>query len=407
MNLAAISPTRRAILAITPLVTVIAVGLFGRIFFGAFTDLFDFQLYYQAVQNILHGQLPWAYDVEFYYPPLAFIPLLIAYALSLTGGGFLAFALALWVLMLICDIITTFCVYYIGLKLYSEKTAFIAAMLNATAFSVAYYTLCRFDPFPACLATGAVMLTLYGEKVTGYLASVLGLFTKIWPIVIFPFLWLYNARGTSVMEEGKEKAFAFLVCGGILFGLMILGGYDRFLGYADRVYCNTIPFTIDQYLQVLGITIPFGIIAMTFRILTVAVVIVSLCLMYRQPENTALMLKLILAVIIVITAFSQYRSPQYIVWFTPFAALLVADTIRGIVLFVIVQVLAYIEYPLGYGLFYVNEQYVSEWGLVFFSLFFLMIGLLLWQALVFRNPNPPHGGERKRGSRSRRKTDSR
>lgn len=387
MNLPKIPAAHRNLLVLAPIITVIAVGLFGRIVFGTLADLYDFQIYYDAVENILHGQLPWAYGIEFYYPPLAFVPLLIAYAISLAGGGFLLFAIAMWALMLICTIITTFCVYYIGLKLYPEKTAFTAAILNATAISVAYYTLCRFDPFPACLAMVAVLATLYGSKVTGYLASVLGLFVKIWPVVVFPFLWLYNARDTSVMEEGKNRAFAFLLGGGILFGLMILGGYDRFLGYADRVYCNTVPYTVDQYLQMLGIVIPSGITALLFRILTVVVIAGALYLMYRQPKNITLMLKLILAVIIVITAFSQYRSPQYIVWFTPFAALLVADDIRGILLFIGVQVLAYIEYPLVYGVLYINEKYLSGWALVFFTVFFVMIGLLLWQALKMEGMN--------------------
>jgi hypothetical protein len=403
MNLPKISVARRNILILSPIITVIAVGLAGRIAFGSLTDLFDFQIYYQAVENILHGQMPWANGVEFYYPPLAFVPLLIAYAISLVGGGFLSFAIAMWMLMLICTIITTFCVYFSGLKIYSEKTAYIAAILNATAFSVAYYSLCRFDPFPACLAMAAVLATLYGDKVTGYLASVFGLFVKIWPVAVFPFLWLYNARDTSPMEEGKARAFAFLAGGGLLFGLMILGGYDKFLGYADRVYCNTVPYTVDQYLQLLGIAIPFGIIATLFRILTVLFVIGALYVMYRQPKNIALMLKMILAVIIVITAFSQYRSPQYIVWFTPFAALLVADDIRGILLFISVQVLAYIEYPLGYGVLYVNDTYVSEWGLVFFTIFFLMIGLLLWQALKMERPDiTSNVGALKTGKASKR-----
>jgi len=240
-----------------------------------------------------------------------------------------------------------------------------------------------------------VLATLYGNKVTGYLASVLGLFVKIWPIVVFPFLWLYNARYTSVMEEGKNRAFAFLLGGGILFGLMILGGYDKFLGYADRVYCNSVPYTIDQYLLLLGIVIPFGITALLFRILTVVVIAGALYLMYRQPKNIALMLKLILAVIIVITAFSQYRSPQYIVWFTPFAALLVADDIRGILVFIGVQVLAYIEYPLAYGVLYINEKYVSGWALVLFTVLFIMIGLLLWRALLREKPGVKRGNQQR------------
>ena len=391
MNLPKINPAHRTILIVSPLITIVAVGFFGLIFFGSLTDLFDFQLYYQAVQNILHGQLPWASGVEFYYPPLAFVPLLIAYAVSLFAGGFLGFAIALWALMLICNIVTTLCVYYIGLRLYPERTAFIAAMLNATAFSVAYYTLCRFDSFPACLAMLAVLATLYGDKAYGYLASVLGLFTKIWPIILFPFLWLYNARKTSLVTEGKKRAFAFMAAGGLLFFLMIVAGYDRFIGYADRVYVNTVPYTVDQYLQLLGIAIPFGIIATLFRVLTVVIVLWALYLMYRQPKNIALMLKLILAVIIVVTVFSQYRSPQYIVWFTPFAALLVADDIRGILLFIAVQVLAYIEYPLAYGVLYENTKYVSGGALPFFTVFFVMMGLLLWRAMKMERPTNTPG----------------
>ena len=293
----------------------------------------------------------------------------------------------MWVLMLVCGIITTFCVYYIGLKIHSEKTAFIAAMLNATAISVAYYSLCRFDPFPSCLTMIAVLATIYGDKGTGYLASLLGLFTKIWPIIVFPFLWLYNSRTTSIMKEGKARAFAFVAGRGLLFCLMLLAGYDKFLGYTDRVYCNTIPYTADQYLQVAGIVIPFSIIAMLFRILVVCVVIGALYLMYHQPKNIVLMLKLILAVIIAVIVFSQYRSPQYIVWFTPFAALLVAEDIWGTLLFIWVQIMAYIEYPLAFDVLYVNDHYVSEWALLFFTIFFLMIGLLLWRAMVMQNPD--------------------
>lgn len=382
MHLPAIAPDRRNVLICLPIVTVIAVGLYGRLSVGSVADLFDFQIYYNAVENVLSGRMPWAGGVEFYYPPIAFLPLLIAYAVSVVGGGPLAYVMALWVLMILCSVVTTFCVYFTGLKIYPEKTAFLAAVLNAAAVSVAYYSLCRFDAFPACLAMLAITATLYGYRTSGYLASVLGLFTKIWPIVIFPFLWLYNARKTSVLEEGKKQAFAFLAGGGLLFGAMIFLGYDKFLGYADRVYCNTIPYAVHQYLLMAGIDAPFGIVATLFRVLTVVVVLGALYLMYRNPGNIVLMLKLVLAVIITIILFSQYRSPQYIVWFTPLAALLVAGDLRGILLFIAIQVMGYIEYPLGYNMFWVNDRYVSGWGIVFFTVFFLMIGLLLWRAFL-------------------------
>jgi hypothetical protein len=386
MNLPKINPKHRNILIISPIITILAVSIFGIIVFGSFSNLWDFRVYYHGIQNIISGQLPWASGVEFYYPPLAFVPVIIAYAISRIGGGFFVFMLAMWALMLICAIVTTLCVYYIGLILYPKKIAFTAALLNATAISVAYYVLWRFDPFPTCLAMVAVLATLYGDKFKGYLASVLGLFTKLWPIVLFPFLWIYNARQTSIIEEGKKRAFAFVLAGGLIFGLMLWSGYNRVFGYAnmlgftDRVYCNTIPYTVNQYLQMVNIAVPFGSIAILFRILTVVVVLGALYLMYQQPKNIARMLKLILVVIVVFIMFSQYRSPQYIVWFTPFAALLVADDLWGILLFIGVQILGYIEYPLAYGVLYENDKYVSDWALVFFTVFFIMLGLLLWRA---------------------------
>ncbi|MDD1658748.1 MAG: hypothetical protein LUP92_00610, partial [Methanomicrobiales archaeon] len=143
IELPAIIPARRNTLIAASIGSKVFVGLVTIFVFSSFIDGYDLQIYYQAVGNIIHGMLPWANDVIFYYPPLAFAPMVIAYAVSLLGG-YLGFVLAMWALMTACDIVTTLCIYYIGLKLYSEQTAFIAAMLSATAFSVAYFVLTRF-----------------------------------------------------------------------------------------------------------------------------------------------------------------------------------------------------------------------------------------------------------------------
>ena len=58
MDLPTIAPAHRNILVLLPVITMVTVALSGRIVFGSLTDLFDFQLYYMAVQNILHGQMP-------------------------------------------------------------------------------------------------------------------------------------------------------------------------------------------------------------------------------------------------------------------------------------------------------------------------------------------------------------
>jgi hypothetical protein len=388
MILPKIIPKHRNILIITSIITKIFVIFLTTYIFNSFVDMWDYQIYFRAIQNIFNGTFPWTSGVTFYYPPLACIPMTIAYFISFFAG-FFGFVLVMWTLMIICDIVTTLCVYYIGLKLYSEKTAFIAAMLSASALSSAYFIITRFDAFPTCLAMVAILATIYGDKITGYFATIFGFFTKLWPMLLFPFLWIYNSRDTSLMVEGKERAFWFLTASFILFGLMIWGGYNRFLEYADMVYCNTIPYVLHQYMKLAGIIISFNTIAILCKIFTILVIIIAIYIMFNKSKSIVLMLKLILITLIVLILFSQYRSPQYIVWFSPIAAILVAEDIWGILIFIFLQILAYVEFPLGYYVMYVNDHYTSEWALWFFSILFITYGLLIWRALKMKE----HSGE--------------
>jgi hypothetical protein len=91
--------------------------------------------------------------------------------------------------------------------------------------------------------------------------------------------------------------------------------------------------------------------------------------------------------------FTKFHSPQYIVWFTPLLCLLVADDIYKVVLFYIVQVFAYIEFPLMFGSFYTNLEYTNTVGssgwyitLVFFTLQYLVILILVISII-----RPPRG----------------
>jgi hypothetical protein len=387
MHLPAIDPKKRNILILTSIATKIFVAFLLVIVFRSFIDMYDYQLYYQSVQNIVSGALPWANGVAVYYPPLAFFPMLISYAVSSFAGTF-GFVVTMWILLAICDIVTIFCIYYIGLKLYSEQTAFIAAMLYATAISVAYYSLSKFDAFPTCLAMLAILATIYGDKTQGYLASVAGLFVKLWPILLFPFLWIYNSRRTSLVTEGKKRALWIALSVIVLFGVMIAAGFNGFFMYTSVVYCNTIVYALSQYLQMAGIALPFSVIVTIFRILTAAIILGALYYQYKQPKTISLLLKVILISIMATIFLMQYRSPQYSVWFIPFAALLLATDIRGILLFTGIQILSFIEFPLAFYSLYTNVQYTSPLALGFFTLFFLAYGLLLWQALKMEDQHP-------------------
>ena len=376
MELPAIDPGRRNTLVFTSILTKVIVAIATTYVFGSFLDVFDYFNYYSIFPNILHGLWPWANGGQFSYPPLALVPMSIAYAGSI-AGGFLGFVVIMWILMAACDIGTTLCVYYIGLKIYGERTAFTAAMLNATAFSAAYFALTKFDAFPVFVAAFALLATAYSNKMTGYLAAITGLFVKLWPMLLYPFLWLYNARDSSIIQEGKERAAWLLLATGGLFGLMLWVGYNRFLFYVGVIYCNTIPYLISQILP----AVSFDMIVGVFRGLTVIVTLGALYWMFRKPGSLTRMVKMILLVTFALVFFLQYRSPQYSVWILPFVVLLVAGDLWSILVFYWVQALAYIEFPLTFYTLYVNEHYVSGWAPVFFAVLFISYGVLLWRAI--------------------------
>ena len=383
MHLPAIDPRRRNILILTSIATKIFVLLFLVIVFHSFVDIYDYQLYAESVQNILSGALPWANGVAVFYPPLAFVPMIIAYLVASVTGS-LGFFITMWILLAACDIVTVLCIYYVGLKLYSERTAYIAAMLYATAISVAYYSLCKYDAFPIFLAMLAVLATVYNDKTKGYLASVIGLFVKIWPVLLYPFLWVYNSGESSISSlivEGKTRAIGILLATIVLFVAMIAVGYSAFLIYTNTIYCNTLVYTISQYFQLAGIQIPFSAMITAFHILAAGIILGALYYLYKKPKTPGLLLKVLLIALMATVLLMQYRSPQYSIWFMPLAALLLATDIWGILLFISVQILSFIEFPFAFWTLYTNSEYTSPLALGFFTLFFLAYGLLLWRAL--------------------------
>jgi hypothetical protein len=60
---------------------------------------------------------------------------------------------------------------------------------------------------------------------------------------------------------------------------------------------------------------------------------------------------------------------------------LVAGDRWGALAFYAVQILAYIEFPLTFWVLYVNDHYLTEWALAFFTVLFISYGLLLWRAI--------------------------
>jgi hypothetical protein len=379
-------------LILASLATKFFVLLLTPLVFHSFIDLFDIGFYFEHAIKMVQGQLPYI-NYSFDYPVLIFIPITLALIPALAFQSAMAFVYTFQFLMVVCDIVTILCIYFIALKVWDEKTAFIAGLAYATAFSTAYFVLTKYDAFPTCLLMVAVLFTFYGMNRKGYLFAVLGFFAKIFPAIAFPFMVFYNAKKTSIKQEIIDALKVIVPLSLILLVPLVLirpGVINTYLfatGSSVGIYVNTATFTLYAYLQEVGhLGITPSMVSTLMYVMMGVVFLILFYTAYIGPEKKPVtFLKLLLCAIFSVVFFTKFHSPQYIVWFTPFLCLLVADNLYKILLFYVTQVFAYIEFPLMFGRFYTNLEYVSPAGSAdwYLTLFFFTIQYAALLALMY------------------------
>jgi len=368
--------------------------------FHSFIDLFDIGFYFDHAKLLLQGQLPYI-NYSFDYPVLVFVPITIAFVPALLLQNAMTFVYSFQILMVLADIVTLLCIYLIGLKVWDEKRAFFAGLLYATAFSTAYFVLTKYDAFPTALLMLAILFTIYGMNLKGYLSATLGFFAKIFPAIAFPFMLLYNAKETSIKEEIISVLKIVVPVSVVLFLPLfilrpdVINSYLFATGGSVGIYANTATNTICFWLQdIVHLGIPSSAVSLLMYILMGIFLLLLVFVAYIDPKkNPVTLLKLVLCAIFCLVFFTKFHSPQYIVWFTPFLCLLVADNLYTVILFYITQVFAYIEFPLMFGRFYTNLEYAnpvgsSDWYL---TLFFFTVEYVALVLLIFLTVRPDTG----------------
>lgn len=387
-------------LILVSIATKLLVLVITTSIFHSFIDYFDIGTYFSHVTPLLEGQLPYVnYQIE--YPVLTFVPIVLALIPAVLTHNPNAFVFSFQILMVLCDILIVVCVYFIGLKIWSEKTAFIAGFIYATAFSTAYFVLTKSDAFPTCLLMGAILFTVYGMNTRGYISATLGFFTKIFPVIALPFMVLYNSKKTSIKLEIISAGKIFLLfCVVLLLPFVlinpnVLQTYLFATGGSVGIYVNTATYTLYAYLHdVFHLGISAAIISMLMYILMGLILILLLYISFAEiKQNPKTLIKLVLCAIFSLVFFTKFHSPQYIIWFTPLLALLVSDNLIKIVLFYIAQMFAYIEFPLMFRNFYVNLEYVNPVGSSgwYLTLFFFSIEYLVLLVLMYYVIRPQEG----------------
>jgi len=364
--------------------------------FHSFVDLFDFGYYLDHGVMVLHGQIPYA-DFSFDYPPLALVPILIAMIPALFTNNVLVFVGSFQILMIICDILITVSIYLIGLRIYDEKKAFLAAVIYSAAFSTAYFVLTKYDAFPTCLLMGAVLFAVYGMNTKGYIANVAGFLAKLYPLIALPFLMAFNAKKTSLKQELVQAAKILIPVSLVVLIPVIIIKPTIILQYISGslvrsdVYVNTPTYTLYTILHdVLGLALTPAMISNLMYGALGIILLLLLVLAFRKDHfGPQTLLKFVLLAIFSVVFCMKYHSPQYFLWFTPFICLLIADNIHKIVLFFAFQILTFIEFPLMFGSYYTNGNYLMPVGsagwyitLLFFILEYAALILLVYSAVI-------------------------
>lgn len=379
------------LIVVTILMKFIVVFL-TTVVFHSFIDYFDIGVYLNSVSPITHGQIPYI-DYSFEYPILTFIPIVLAFIPALLTQSGVIFALSFQILMVICDLFIVLSIYLIGLKLYNTTTAFYGGLIYATAFSTAYFIITKSDAFPTALLMAGILFTVYGMSHRGYACASAGFFTKLFPAIALPFMIAYNTKKSSIKKELISAVKIFLLfCIVLLLPLALLrpatlSAYLFATGGSVGVYVNTATYTLYAWLsEVFHLAVPLWMLSALMYVLMAAILLFLVYVSFVDKEKKEkTFLKLILCALFCLVFFTKFHSPQYIVWFTPLLALLVADDLVKIGLFYISQIFAFIEFPLLFGTFYTNTQYVSPLGsaggnltLIFFTVEYIVFITLLY-----------------------------
>jgi hypothetical protein len=302
-----------------------------------------------------------------------------------------AFWWAYAILMSICDAVTIYCVYFIALEIRdgNKKIAFMAGLLAATAFSAAYHVLICYDAFAVML----MMLGLYwtickGDHMKSYAGILCGYLAKLFPIVIFPFVFFYNMRKSNWSTEWKEIARPALPLLMFLVIPFILINPESVWVYFDRteidkgVFGATLNYALTAFLHYIGITItPVVMTTALYVVLAIMLVVLVWAAYHNKTMDPIELLKYSLLALTALIVFVPHHSPQYMIWIVPILAILAADDWWKILWFYILQVFLYIRFPLTYYSNWTNAGYnPANFGitLAFFMIQFMVLAYLIW-----------------------------
>jgi len=347
----------------------------------------DITLYYHYVSLIFTGRIPYV-DFAVEYPPFFFIPALTAFIPQVVFPGLASYLFSFMVLMYALDIAMLCLIYNTALVLFGKARAFTCGLLYATAVSAAFFIPLTYDLVPTFLLFLSFFLYLHKEKFFAYICVFSGTLMKWYPVFASPYYILHTYKCRESLREALRAsaiAITLFLISTVPFLLMKMQVF--LITYTYHFTRDVQTHSFVYYLQtIFGNFIDRGTVVQACLILLIWLEIGFLYyyLRYSDTNMISLMYFIFLSVFVFILL-NKVFSASYIIWITPFLALLLAHTIHEIVLFYLIEIIVYIETPLLYRIVYgdgrqyfVLENSIPSFPFIFYSVKFLIYFAVLW-----------------------------
>jgi hypothetical protein len=313
----------------------------------------DTQLYYWYANSLSWGQVPYAsYNVP--YPQFFFIPVLLALVPALIIQGYTSYLWSFSALMILFDTATLVLVYSIARRLWGRNNAFLCGLLYATAFSAAFFVPIYYDAVPAFLLMLSLWVYLNRNQTAGFLLCTAGALTKWFPAFALPFYLLHQhktGRGRGAIAQEIVLAGCLVLAAVVPFILLNATGF--FTTYTAHFSRAAEVNSFMYYLNAVGALAGLDSVSAYSFLFMLAAELALLYGYYRYPDARPrnLIACIFLAVFIFVLT-SRVFSTNYIIWLTPFLALLLCRSPRHILLFYLTQAAMFLETPVLFGIVY-------------------------------------------------------
>lgn len=331
----------------------------------------DITLYHwYATAPFTFGTFPYAtYYIP--YPQLFLVPVFLALIPTLGMQNPVGYLYSFSALMILIDTATLICTYSIACRFFGKEKAFLCSLLYATAIAAAYFVPITFDAFPTFLMVFSLWLFLSRKTVASYVITTAATLMKWFPVFCFPYYLVYaHKNGHDFGPVKKSLVLSALFAVVVIAPFLILNSSGFFNTYQSHFSRPPEIHSLIYYLDAVSSFVfhvsPFD--SWSLVILAIGELVLIFWYFRCLDKKPLTLVYIIFMSLFVFVLLNKVFSASYIIWLTPFLALFLVHSPRGILLFYLAQVIIYLETPVLFGIVY-GPQTLGLYSSLVYSVF--------------------------------------